>query len=73
MMMGEALAPILLTSAVTGRGLDLLRLLLNLLPQRQQWTQRQAEPVEFLIDETFGVPGAAALGRIRGQAVLQRR
>ena len=34
------LAPILLTSAVTGDGLDLVRLFYNLLPPRQRWAER---------------------------------
>ena len=57
----EALAPIFLTSAVTGQGLDLLRLFINLAPQRQQWAARQAEPTEFIIDETFSVPGGGTV------------
>jgi GTPase len=57
----EALAPIFLTSAVTGRGLPLLRLFLNIAPQRQPWAARQAEPTEFIIDETFSVPGVGTV------------
>lgn len=57
----ESLAPIFLTSAVTGQGLDLLRLFINLTPQRQRWAERRAEPVEFIIDETFGVPGVGTV------------
>ena len=57
----EALAPIFLTSAVTGKGLPLLRLFLNIAPQRQQWAARQAEPTEFIIDETFSVPGVGTV------------
>ena len=57
----EALAPIFLTSAVTGQGLDLLRLFINLASQRHPWAARQAEPVEFIIDETFGVPGVGTV------------
>ena len=34
------LAPVLLTSAVTGDGLDLVRLFYNLLPPRQRWAER---------------------------------
>ena len=58
---GEALAPIFLTSAVTGRGLALLRLFLNIVPQRQPWAARQSEPTEFIIDETFSVPGVGTV------------
>lgn len=57
----EALAPIFLTSAVTGKGLPLLRLFLNIAPQRQQWAARQAEPTCFMIDETFSVPGVGTV------------
>jgi GTPase len=57
----EALAPIFLTSSVTGQGLELLRLFINLAPQRHQWAARLEEPVEFIIDETFGVPGVGTV------------
>lgn len=33
----DSLAPIFLTSSVTGQGLDLIRLFYNLLPQRHNW------------------------------------
>ena len=33
----DSLAPIFLTSSVTGDGLDLIRLFYNLLPQRIKW------------------------------------
>eukprot|EP00873_Tetraselmis_striata_P001174 jgi/Tetstr1/421438/TSEL_012387.t1 len=56
-----SLAPIFLTSAVTGRGLDLLRCFLNLLPQRQRWGEHAQEATEFVIDETFGVPGVGTV------------
>jgi len=55
------LAPIFLTSAVTGKGLDFLRCFLNLLPQRQRWAERAKEAAEFVIDETFGVPGVGTV------------
>ena len=93
----DSLAPIFLTSSVTGSGLDLVRLFYNLLPQRINWhgplllveclgfwvlgldqvlgskvlilggfpgfnasmcacrAEKAKEPVEFIIDETFGV------------------
>lgn len=60
-MTAEALAPIFLTSAVTGQGLEHLRLFFNLAPQRQPWAARQAEPTEFIIDETFSVPGVGTV------------
>lgn len=33
----DSLAPIFMTSSVTGEGLDLVRLFFNLLPQRHKW------------------------------------
>ncbi|KXZ51478.1 hypothetical protein GPECTOR_12g441 [Gonium pectorale] len=57
----DSLAPIFLTSAVTGKGLDLVRLFYNLLPQRHRWVDKQAELAEFVIDETFGVPGVGTV------------
>ena len=56
-----ALAPIFLTSSVTGQGLDLVRMFYNLLPQRIDWSQRASDPMEFVIDETFGVPGVGTV------------
>jgi GTPase len=61
LMAGEALAPIFLTSSVTGSGLDLVRLFYSLLPQRQRWADRRSEPVELIIDEVFGVPGVGTV------------
>ena len=57
----DALAPIFLTSSVTGEGLDLVRLFYNLLPQRVDWAERASGPAEFVIDETFGVPGVGTV------------
>lgn len=57
----DSLAPIFMISAVTGEGLDLLRMFCNLLPQRQSWAEKRAEPTEFIIDETFGVPGVGTV------------
>ena len=34
----DSLAPIFMTSSVTGDGLDLIRLFYNLLPQRVKWS-----------------------------------
>ena len=33
----DSLAPVFLTSSVTGQGLDLVRMFYNLLPQRVKW------------------------------------
>ena len=60
-MAADALAPIFLTSAVDGTGLDLVRLFFNLLPQRQDWSAKAAEHAEFVIDETFSVPGVGTV------------
>lgn len=60
-MHADSLAPIFLTSSVTGQGLDLIRMFYNLLPQRFDWSQRANELTEFVIDETFGVPGVGTV------------
>ncbi|KAK9862034.1 hypothetical protein WJX84_006471 [Apatococcus fuscideae] len=57
----DSLAPIFLTSSVTGAGLDFVRVFYNLLPQRQKWFDKAAEAAEFIIDETFGVPGVGTV------------
>ena len=36
----DSLAPVFLTSSVTGDGLELVRLFFNLLPQRQRWADK---------------------------------
>ena len=45
----------------TGRGLDLVRMFYNLIPQRQRWADRARELPLFVIDETFGVPGVGTV------------
>ena len=57
----NTLAPIFLTSCVTGQGLDLVKLFFNLLQERFDWAERAANPAEFLIDETFSVPGVGTV------------
>eukprot|EP00879_Flechtneria_rotunda_P004973 GHRR01005249.1.p1 GENE.GHRR01005249.1~~GHRR01005249.1.p1 ORF type:complete len:692 (+),score=252.35 GHRR01005249.1:378-2453(+) len=57
----DSLAPIFLTSAVTGKGLDLVRMFYSLLPARHRWVEAQAQAAEFIIDETFGVPGVGTV------------
>jgi GTPase len=57
----DSLAPIFLTSCVTGEGLDFVRLFYNLLPQRVDWAERAHGLAEFVIDETFGVPGVGTV------------
>ena len=60
-MASDTIAPIFLVSSVDGRGLDRLRLFLNLLPQRVEWGARDAEPAQFCIDEVFSVPGVGVV------------
>lgn len=57
----DALAPIFMTSSVTGENLELLRLFFSLLPQRTNWHQAATQPAQFIIDETFGVPGVGTV------------
>ena len=57
----DALAPIFLTSSVTGEGLDLVRLFFMLLPQRTSWSEKWTQPAQFVIDETFVVPGVGTV------------
>ena len=45
----------------TGQGMDLVRMFYNLIPQRQRWYERQSELAEFVVDETFGVPGVGTV------------
>lgn len=52
-----------LTSAVclAGENLELLRLFFSLLPQRTNWHEAATQPAQFIIDETFGVPGVGTV------------
>eukprot|EP01026_Neomeris_dumetosa_P083875 TRINITY_DN9778_c0_g1_i8.p1 TRINITY_DN9778_c0_g1~~TRINITY_DN9778_c0_g1_i8.p1 ORF type:complete len:582 (-),score=67.91 TRINITY_DN9778_c0_g1_i8:226-1971(-) len=70
-MSTESLAPIFLTSSVTGRGLDLVRRFYSILPQRQQWAEKAKMHAEFVIDETFGVPGVGTVvaGTMKGGCI----
>jgi GTPase len=60
-MASDTIAPIFLVSCVDGRGLDRLRLYLNLLPQRTDWGLRETEPAEFHIDDVFSVSGVGTV------------
>jgi len=60
-MATDTIAPIFLVSSVDGRGLDRLRLFLNLLPQRIEWGLKEKLPAEFVIDEIFVVPGVGTV------------
>ena len=57
----DTIAPIFLTSSVTGEGLDLLRQFMNLIPQRYKWFGKMSLDPEFIIDETFAVPGVGTV------------
>lgn len=57
----DSLAPIFLTSSVTGEGLDLVKLFFKLLPQRTSWSDKWNQPTQFVIDETFVVPGVGTV------------
>mmetsp|Transcript_13862 Transcript_13862/g.32137 ORF Transcript_13862/g.32137 Transcript_13862/m.32137 type:complete len:642 (-) Transcript_13862:141-2066(-) len=53
-------APIFLTSSVTGADLNLVRMLLNLLPPRTD-PEAPGSPGEFHVDDTFQVTGVGAV------------
>ncbi|MBD3192667.1 MAG: elongation factor 1-alpha [Candidatus Heimdallarchaeota archaeon] len=55
------IAPIFLTSNVTGENLDLLRQFLNLLPTNKNWEELINKPVEYQIDETYLVTGVGTV------------
>lgn len=55
----QRITPILQVSSVTGEGLDLLQLLLQLLPLPSRY--RPEEPAEFQITETYSVPGVGTV------------
>ena len=38
-----------------------MRLFYNLLPQRHRWAEKQRELAEFVVDETFSVPGVGTV------------
>ncbi|RMZ53490.1 hypothetical protein APUTEX25_003312 [Auxenochlorella protothecoides] len=66
------LAPIFVTSCVSGAGLDLIRTFLDLLPQRHQWSTKRAEGAQFMINEVFGVPGVGTVvsGTVRSGVIV---
>lgn len=56
------LVPMIQVSNVTGQGLDLLRLFLNLLPSKQEWQRASHdEGVEFWIDDHFQITGVGVV------------
>lgn len=38
-----------------------MRLFYNLLPQRHRWAEKQGDLAEFVVDETFSVPGVGTV------------
>jgi len=59
---GARIAPIFKISNVTGEGMQLLHLWLNLLPsQKEEDTQTRNELPQFHIDDTFAVAGVGAV------------
>lgn len=57
----DSVAPIFLASAVDGRGLNRLRLFLNVLQCRTEWGAKESKAAEFVIDDTFLVPGVGTV------------
>lgn len=55
----ESVVPIFYVSNVTGEGLDIMKLFLNLLPKRKQYDK--SGPIEYIIDCVFKVPGAGTI------------
>lgn len=53
----DSIVPILLFSNVTSVNMDLLRLMLNVLPPRNDYQANVHEPVELLVDNTYSVTG----------------
>jgi len=51
------IVPIFTVSNVTGKGLDLLRTFLNLLPQRTRWNEQVNKQLLMYIDDIFNVRG----------------
>lgn len=49
------LCPVFQVSNVTGENLPLLKMFMNLLTTRSQHSDK--DPAEFLIDDTYSVPG----------------
>ncbi|CAL8110227.1 unnamed protein product [Orchesella dallaii] len=55
----ERLCPVFQVSNVTGENLNLLKMFLNLLTTRSQHSDK--DPAEFLIDDTYSVPGVGTV------------
>lgn len=57
----ERVCPIFQVSNVTGEGLDLLRMFINLLTSNSQSKYNTNEPAEYQITDTFSVPGVGTV------------
>jgi elongation factor 1-alpha len=57
----NALAPVIVTSCVTGEGIDLLQKMMFALPKRRRHEKKVARPFEFLVDDIFNVPGVGSV------------
>lgn len=72
---GTSIVPIFQISNVTGEGLDNLRLFMNLLPSRKEWSNMRNESLEFYIDDVFQVPGVGIVvagTMVKGQVALDK-
>jgi len=67
-MSSSRIAPIFTISNTTGKGLDLVRAFLNLLPQRLRWDEQEDNPFLLYIDDKFDVKG---VGSVVSGVVLQ--
>lgn len=57
----HTLAPMIETSCVTGEGIDLLQKMLFVLPKRRRHENKVNRQFEFLVEDTFNVPGVGAV------------
>ncbi|CAB9505840.1 GTP-binding protein 1 (Fragment) [Seminavis robusta] len=57
----HTLAPMIETSCVTGKGIDLLQKMLFSLPKRRRHENKANRPFEFLVEDIFNVPGVGAV------------
>ena len=55
------MTPVFQVSNVTGAGLDLLKLFINLISPRKDWDKLKLEPTVFHLDNTFSVPGVGTV------------
>ena len=55
------LAPVVITSCVSGQGIDLLQKMLFALPKRRRHEKKLERPFEFLVEDIFNVPGVGSV------------